>query len=212
MIICVYAIIRLLDYNYIKWVSMSLNPPPAGRQAIIWTNVVLMPIASLGTNSNEIWTKIWRFMKMNVKTPANWWPFCLVFNVINMWLYRAVWFSDWLCQPCFPQICMCCVCGVMTIMMATLLATPYGGKAMFFIWICVIFLTFSGNFALFPTVTARAFGPKYVAINFGLVFSSQVSILLQWRHITMTSWHGHTFCVASYWCFVKAALDSLTKG
>ena len=115
-------------------------------------------------------------------------------------------------NPVFRQICMCCVCGVMTIMMATLLATPYGGKAMFFIWICVIFLTFSGNFALFPTVTARAFGPKYVAINFGLVFSSQVSILLQWHHITMTSWHGHTFCVASYWCFVKAALDSLTKG
>lgn len=57
----------------------------------------------------------------------------------------------------------------------TLDTTPSGGKVMFFIWICAIFGSFCGNFALFPTAVGKAFGPQYVVMNYGLVFSSQVS-------------------------------------
>ena len=73
---------------------------------------------------------------------------------------------------------MLCLCTSMVLFMMTLILTSKVGEVMFFIWVCAIFLTFSGNFALFPTVTAKTFGAKYVAVNFGILFTSQVSLLL----------------------------------
>lgn len=49
------------------------------------------------------------------------------------------------------------------------------GKTVYFIYVCLIFLMFSGNFALFPTAIAKTFGSKYYAINYGLLFTSQVN-------------------------------------
>ena len=36
------------------------------------------------------------------------------------------------------------------------------------------FFCIGGNFSLFPTAIARAFGLDYVSINYGLLFTSQV--------------------------------------
>ena len=65
--------------------------------------------------------------------------------------------------------------AVMTIFLSTFYATIVFGKSAFFIWVCVIFFCVGGNFSLFPTAMALSFGPKYMSINYGLLFTSQVS-------------------------------------
>lgn len=64
--------------------------------------------------------------------------------------------------------------AIMTIFTLTFYSCSLGGKAMFFIWVCIIFFCIGGNFSLFPTAIGRAFGLKYVSINYGLLFTSQV--------------------------------------
>jgi MFS family permease len=64
--------------------------------------------------------------------------------------------------------------AIMTIFTLTFYSCSLGGKGMFFIWVCVIFFCIGGNFSLFPTAIGRAFGLKYVSINYGLLFTSQV--------------------------------------
>ena len=72
------------------------------------------------------------------------------------------------------QVAMLCMNTSVFVFMMTLYSTQYGGKAMFLIWICAIFGSFCGNFALFPTATGKAFGPKFVVVNYGLLFTSSV--------------------------------------
>ena len=60
---------------------------PAGRQAIIWTNVGILLIWPLGTNFNEILIEIYifSFKKMHLKmSSVKWRPFCLGLNVLKM--------------------------------------------------------------------------------------------------------------------------------
>ena len=97
--------------------------------------------------------------------------------------------SGILTLQCFFQTAMLCLCTSMIALMMTLVATPHGGKPMFFIWVCAIFFTFSGNFALFPTATAKSFGQKYMAINFGLVFTSQVKEQIKLTSEIFTSYY-----------------------
>ena len=55
------------------------------RQAIIWTNAVILLIGPLGTNFSENLIKIitFSFTKMRLKvSSAKWWPFCLGLNVL----------------------------------------------------------------------------------------------------------------------------------
>ena len=86
---------------------------------------------------------------------------------------------------------------MMTMMTALLLsfsATSLVGKEMFLTWIILLFFCIGGVYSLFPIATVRhvfcafllsmvapmyncfyrAFGSKYFASNYGLVFSSQV--------------------------------------
>lgn len=65
--------------------------------------------------------------------------------------------------------------AIMTIFLLTFFATSYiSAKVTFFIWVCVIFFCVGGNFSVFPTATALSFGPKYMSINYGLLFTSQI--------------------------------------
>lgn len=70
--------------------------------------------------------------------------------------------------------CMLCLSAALSSLMLSLIATSYGGKIMFTLWILGIFFTFSGVFVLLPTVTAHLFGPKYAGTNYGLLFIAQV--------------------------------------
>ena len=60
---------------------------PGRRQAIIWTNDIILLIGPLGTNFSEILIKIdtFSFKKMHLKmSSAKWRPFCLGRNVLNI--------------------------------------------------------------------------------------------------------------------------------
>ena len=59
---------------------------PGRRQAIIWTNAVILLIEPLGTNFSEILIEIqiFSFKKMRLKmSSAKWRPFCLGLNVLS---------------------------------------------------------------------------------------------------------------------------------
>ena len=59
---------------------------PGRRQAIIWTNALILLIGPLGTNFSEILIEIqtFSFKKMRLKvSSAKWRPFCLGLNVLN---------------------------------------------------------------------------------------------------------------------------------
>ncbi len=45
-------------------------------------------------------------------------------------------------------------------------------RAMFFIWVCMIYFCFGGNFSLYPTATTDTFGPKYLGPNYGIIFTA----------------------------------------
>ena len=65
---------------------------PGRRQAIIWTNAVILFIRPLGTNFNEIWIKIltFSFTKMRLKvSSAKWRPICLGLNVLSCYIMRC---------------------------------------------------------------------------------------------------------------------------
>ena len=70
--------------------------------------------------------------------------------------------------------------GIKTVFLLTLYFSSWdalgvaGDKALYFIWICVIFFCIGGNFSVFPTAVARAYGVEYVSVNYGLLFTSQV--------------------------------------
>ena len=68
---------------------------------------------------------------------------------------------------------------MMTCLMGSLYMThvyaEQAGRPLLMIWICLIFLTFSGNFSLFITATAKTYGVKNSALNYGILFTSSVS-------------------------------------
>ena len=68
---------------------------PIRRQAITWTNAVLLSIRPLGTNFNEIWIKIqnFSFMKIHFKmSSAKWRSFCSGGNDLS---YHDSHLSSW---------------------------------------------------------------------------------------------------------------------
>ena len=63
---------------------------PGWRQAIIWTNVRILLIRTLGTKFSEILGEIptFLFKKMQLKmSSGKWWPSCLGLNVLNPHMY-----------------------------------------------------------------------------------------------------------------------------
>ncbi|XP_077988245.1 apicoplast pyruvate carrier 1-like [Glandiceps talaboti] len=73
----------------------------------------------------------------------------------------------------FPfKNCMIILCSVNAVFVFILPYSPAGGLAVFFIWLCIVFFTFTGVFSVIPAVTARIFGETYMGMNYGLVFTS----------------------------------------
>lgn len=91
-----------------------------------------------------------------------------VFNFLG----RIVW--GLLADRVSYKFALVLLAAVMTIFTLTFYSCILAGKAMFFIWVCVIFFCIGGNFSLFPTAIGRAFGLDHVPINYGLLFTSQV--------------------------------------
>ncbi|XP_062609010.1 oxalate:formate antiporter-like [Saccostrea cucullata] len=81
--------------------------------------------------------------------------------------------------------------------------TSLVGKPLYLIWVCCLFLSFSGNFSLLPTATARAFGKEHYGVNYGMVFtasviSSPIAALLTSKLKVVIHWYGMFYMVAFF--------------
>lgn len=61
--------------------------------------------------------------------------------------------------------------GFQTVLLFTLSLTA-SSQAMFFLWVCLIYFCFGGNFSLYPTATADTFGSKNLGPNYGIIFTA----------------------------------------
>merc|ERR1711936_1381825 len=62
----------------------------------------------------------------------------------------------------------------LTILVASLPLTNYGGKVAFTIWIWAIYSTFPGTYSTQPAVTTQTFGHKYGGTIYGFLFTSDI--------------------------------------
>ncbi|XP_022236688.1 uncharacterized protein LOC111084208, partial [Limulus polyphemus] len=74
------------------------------------------------------------------------------------------------------KLTMLLLLGIKTVLLFTLVVTPYGGKVMYMIWICGLFATFPLAFVCIPAAVAEVFGTKYTAEMFGMVLFATVSV------------------------------------
>ncbi|XP_076467195.1 apicoplast pyruvate carrier 1-like [Babylonia areolata] len=56
----------------------------------------------------------------------------------------------------------------------TFIGSEFGLKPYFLVWVCIILFAISGKFCIMPPVIARMFGNKYMSINYGLLYTSQI--------------------------------------
>ena len=71
---------------------------PVRRQAIIWTNAIILLIGPLGTNFSETLIEIYAFSFNNMQlkiSSGKWPPFCLGLNVLTMQDKRVFVFQSW---------------------------------------------------------------------------------------------------------------------
>lgn len=91
-----------------------------------------------------------------------------IFNCLG----RIVW--GWIADKVSYKFALVVLNATMTVFLLTFYTSSLGGKEMYFIWVCIIFFCVGGSFSVFPTAVARCFGLKYVSINYGLLFTSQI--------------------------------------
>ncbi|XP_076371130.1 apicoplast pyruvate carrier 1-like [Tachypleus tridentatus] len=96
--------------------------------------------------------------------------------------------------------------GIMTVLLFTLVTTPYGGKVMYMIWICGLFTTFALTFVCIPAAVAEVFGTKHTAEIFGMVFFTSTVSFFLWsivlHHLTLSLGWFAVFCVTASVSFV----------
>ncbi|XP_046547474.1 oxalate:formate antiporter-like isoform X2 [Haliotis rubra] len=101
------------------------------------------------------------------------------------------------------KVSMTCLCALFTVLLLTIGLTSLAGKWLFFLYVCLIFGTFSGNFSLFPVATARSFGQLHYPLNYGLLFTSQVitapvGAVLTSQLKGIIGWYGMFFVVSGF--------------
>ncbi|XP_012942301.1 uncharacterized MFS-type transporter YhjX [Aplysia californica] len=101
------------------------------------------------------------------------------------------------------RVAMLSMSAAFCALILTLSVTSYGGKPLFFIYVCLLFGSFSGSFSIFPTATAKCFGRKYLGVNYGLVFTSQIlisplGVFLSEKLKTLIGWNGLFFFVGAF--------------
>ncbi|XP_067669939.1 uncharacterized MFS-type transporter YhjX-like [Haliotis asinina] len=98
---------------------------------------------------------------------------------------------------------MMCLCTSFSCLMITFNATRLGKEPLYFIYVCLLFGTLSGNFALFSVAAARSFGEKHYPINYGLMFTSQtitapLGAVLASQLKTQIGWFGMFSMIAGF--------------
>lgn len=67
------------------------------------------------------------------------------------------------------QIAQMCLTTSLSCLFSMFNISEIGGKPVFFIFVCLIFLSFSGIYSTFPSITMRCFGSTYYSANFGII-------------------------------------------
>ncbi|GFN89132.1 oxalate:formate antiporter [Plakobranchus ocellatus] len=101
------------------------------------------------------------------------------------------------------RVAMMVSCASFTCLMLTFQVTAVLGRGVFFIYVCLLFGSFSGSFSLLPTATAKCFGREYLSMNYGLVFTAQVvtsplGAFLSQQLISAIGWTGLFFLVSGF--------------
>ena len=91
--------------------------------------------------------------------------------------------------------------AIMTCTLLTLLATTLGGGWMYFVWICIAYFCFGGNYCLFPTAVAKSFGQTNMGIVYGLVFTSHaisgiIAAFITSQMVRLIGWDGLFFILS----------------
>ncbi|KAM7534661.1 hypothetical protein Aperf_G00000107328 [Anoplocephala perfoliata] len=74
-----------------------------------------------------------------------------------------------------PLSCLNCFYGIILITLPFITTIPVAGKYLYAVWTVLLFLNISGNFVILPFGVSSAFGYKYFALNYSLIFSAFVS-------------------------------------
>ena len=99
-------IIETVCVNKLTITDSDNGQSPDRRQAIIWTNAVILFIRTLGTNLREIWseTQTFSFKIMNLKMPSSkWQKICLGLNLL---LHTISWWRHQM-ETCSALLALC---------------------------------------------------------------------------------------------------------
>ncbi|KAF0308274.1 putative MFS-type transporter YhjX [Amphibalanus amphitrite] len=89
-----------------------------------------------------------------------------VFNLLG----RVIW--GFVNDRTNYRVAMLGVAGLLLTMFATLYLTIHGGKAMFLIWVCLVYMSFPGTFSIMPAEVAHVFGLQHAGEIYGLIWLS----------------------------------------
>ncbi|OON14375.1 transporter, major facilitator family protein [Opisthorchis viverrini] len=88
-------------------------------------------------------------------------------------------FIDWIIFDTCAITDLIPLCMMLTLWAAVLvtfphlaLAGPTALRVLYFIWVCLLWLSLSGVFAIMPSATGILFGQSGLAINYGMIFSA----------------------------------------
>ncbi|XP_076318921.1 apicoplast pyruvate carrier 2-like isoform X2 [Tachypleus tridentatus] len=96
--------------------------------------------------------------------------------------------------------------GLKTVLLFTLIVTPYGGRVMFIMWICGLFATFPVEFVCIPAAIAEVFGNKHTAMIYGVIYFVVGTSVVVWPLIIQITfpyfgWFA-TFCLIGSISFI----------
>ncbi|KAL5961353.1 Monocarboxylate transporter 14, partial [Taenia solium] len=86
---------------------------------------------------------------------------------------RIIWGA--VCDRFSFKMPLCLMLATWAIILFTfpyVVAIKTGSMATYAVWVCLLFLCLSGVFVLMPAATGRIFGPTYMAVNYGMIFSA----------------------------------------
>ncbi|KAK3868215.1 hypothetical protein Pcinc_026381 [Petrolisthes cinctipes] len=106
------------------------------------------------------------------------------------------------------KISMRILCLILMFLFGTFPLTQHLNKTGFAFWLWLIFFTFSGTFALMPTVVDKAFGARHYCSNFGLIFTSQAvsGPLIALVNEMMLESLGYTGCFLIVACLISLSV------
>lgn len=194
------ALLRLLAIIYAVMIiggSLTLKLPPAGFKPAGWNPPVQTEGTAVVAGTQDFprekavkLPQFWMLWLMFVLTAASGlftigyyktfgssatWADDLFLSQVGAWaalfngLGRVVWGK--LSDNFGYKKMIYGLAGIQAILMVTF-ALTINSKILFFIWVCLIYFCFGGNFSLYPTATTDLFGAKNLGPNYGVIFTA----------------------------------------